>query len=257
MTYRKLNRESSLLRIFLSEWDKYHHHTLYVLIMNLAREAGLAGCTVFRGFWGYGARGYVHTDIGLEGAGERPILIEIVDEQVRVQEFARNVIPILNKAGGLVTEVAVLVNHYQHQHVPSSQAETINNFQDTEDTKMAAIQRELMGQNVLLRIFIGALDKYDHKPLFEVILESCKGHGIAGCTVIQGIMGFGASSVIHKGHLLRLSQDVPVLLEVVDTEDKIQILLTQIKPMLQGALVTEEKVIIHHHATGTAPPKEG
>lgn len=254
MTHRKLNRESSLLRIFLSEWDKYHHHTLYIFILNLAREAGLAGCTVFRGFWGYGVRNYVHSDIAVEGTGERPILIEIVDEQVRVQEFAQKIIPMLSKAGGLVTEGAVSV--YDYRHVPSTQTETTDNLQDFEEAQMATIQGELMEQNVLLRIFMGELDKYDHKPLFEVILESCKGLGIAGCTVIQGMMGFGASKVIHKGHLLRLSQDVPVLLEVVDKADKIQRLLIQIKPMLQGALVTEERVIVHHHASLTAVPKE-
>jgi len=252
MNYRRINGNTSLLRIYISDFDKYQHHALYRLIVQKARESGLAGCTALSGFWGYGVRGFIHTDIALECAGERPILIEIVDSQDHVRGFAHQVIPMLKKAGGLITEETVFVHHYQHSSQEGQGEPSKGSQPNLEDTTM---KRELDGQQLLLRIFIGQLDKFDHKPLFEAILEKCRELGIAGCTAIQGIMGFGASSVIHKGHLFRLSQDLPVLLEVVDTDEKIHALLEQIRPMLQGALVTEEKVIVHHYSSSQEPQK--
>jgi len=260
VTYRKLNGDTSLLRIYLGDFDKYQHQDLYRLIVEKARESGLAGCTVFRGFWGYGVRGFIHSDIILEGAGEQPILIEIVDSQERVRGFVGCVIPMLSKAGGLITEETVYVHHYQHavqdQHVMQDQ-HAAQEFQcglekNSLNLEGSAMSRELNRQQILLRIFIGELDKVGHKPLFEAILERSRELGVAGCTVIKGIMGFGASSVIHQDHLFRLSQDSPILLEVVDFREKIHALLDQIRPMLQGALVTEEKVVVHHY-TPNAP----
>lgn len=109
-------------------------------------------------------------------------------------------------------------------------------------------ERSLDGDNILLRVYIDETDKFDHKPLFEAITLRCKELGMAGCTVIPCVMGFGASSIIHKGHVFRISQDLPMIVEVVDSQDRIQKLLGQIKPMLQGALVTEEKIKVHHYA---------
>lgn len=247
MSYRILNGNTSLLRIYLGDFDKYQHHELYRMIVEKARETGLAGCTVFRGFWGYGVRGFVHTDIVLEGAGERPILIEIVDTQEHVRRFALDVIPMLKKAGGLITEETVYVHHYR----PSAEVASKEISGKLSDTKESTMNHDLKGQQTLLRIFIGELDKFEQKPLFEVILERCRKLSIAGCTVIQGIMGYGASSIIHKDHLFRLSQDLPILLEVVDTEERVRALLDEINPMLQGALVTEEKILVHHYIPKT------
>lgn len=255
MDYRKLNGNTSLLRIYLSDFDKYQHHDLYRLIVKKARASGLAGCTVFRGFWGYGVRGFVHTDIALEGAGERPILVEIIDSKERVQSFVQLVIPMLTKAGGLMTEETVYVHQYQYSPLDPKRDHEDQSEKLPSYTKEATMKRELSGQQTLLRVFIDELDKFDHKPLFAAILDRCQKLGIAGCTVIQGIMGFGASSVIHKGHLFRLSQDLPVLLEIVDTDEKIHTLLEQIKPMLQGALVTEEKVTVHHYSSNQETQK--
>lgn len=108
---------------------------------------------------------------------------------------------------------------------------------------------EMKGSGKLLRVYIGADDRYKGKPLFEAIVLRLREIGLAGATVIRGIEGFGANSrIIRTARFLRLSEDLPLLLEVVDTDEKIQEAIDQIEEMLQeakcGSLMTLEKVEI-------------
>ena len=100
----------------------------------------------------------------------------------------------------------------------------------------------LEGEVKLLRIFIGESDKWQGKPLHEAIVAEAKKAGLAGVTVFKGFMGFGAHSRIHSAKILQLSEDLPVLLEIVDTEDKIQAFLPVLDTMVGEGLVTMEKV---------------
>ncbi|RMF61286.1 MAG: DUF190 domain-containing protein [Calditrichaeota bacterium] len=108
---------------------------------------------------------------------------------------------------------------------------------------------EIKGSGKLLRVFIGEDDRCKGMPLFEAIVRKLREEGLAGATVIKGIQGYGASSrVIHSSRLLRLSEDLPILIEVVDTDEKIQKAIEIIEEMLQeansGSLMTLEKVEI-------------
>ncbi len=94
----------------------------------------------------------------------------------------------------------------------------------------------------LLRIFIGESDIYMHRPLHEVIVEEARKRGIAGATVMRGILGFGANSLIHTTKILRLSEDLPLVVEIVDAEDKIEAFLPELDKMIGEGLVTMEKV---------------
>jgi PII-like signaling protein len=94
----------------------------------------------------------------------------------------------------------------------------------------------------LLRIFIGESDIYMHRPLHEVIVEEARKRGIAGATVLRGILGFGANSLIHTTKILRLSEDLPLVVEIVDAEDKIEAFLPELDKMIGEGLVTMEKV---------------
>lgn len=109
------------------------------------------------------------------------------------------------------------------------------------------MERELHGENTLLRIFVGESDKVGHKSLYWSLLERARETGLAGCTVIRGIAGFGASSIVHQAKGLRLSSDLPIVIEIVDTKDHVQKFLTDVRPLLRGALVTEERVFVHHY----------
>ncbi|MBI2342905.1 MAG: DUF190 domain-containing protein [Deltaproteobacteria bacterium] len=108
----------------------------------------------------------------------------------------------------------------------------------------------------LLRIFIGESDRYDGKPLYEAILLRARGEGLAGCTVIRGLAGFGASSRVHTTKILRLSEDLPMVIEIVDAEAKIDQFVKEIDGMIQEGLVTVEQVQVivyrHHEANVSA-----
>ena len=94
----------------------------------------------------------------------------------------------------------------------------------------------------LLRIFIGETDKYKGKPLYEAIVMKARELNLAGATVFRGIMGYGATSRIHSIKLLRLSEDLPVMIEIVDTEDNINKLLPFLDETVNEGLITMEKV---------------
>jgi uncharacterized protein len=94
----------------------------------------------------------------------------------------------------------------------------------------------------LLRIFIGESDRWDHKPLYEAIVLKARECGLAGATVLRGSMGFGATSVLHTAKILRLSMDLPVVVEIVDTEDNITAFLPHMEALMQDGLVTLEDV---------------
>src|SRR5262249_46876143 len=101
----------------------------------------------------------------------------------------------------------------------------------------------------LLRIFIGESDRWQGKPLYEAIILKARELGIAGATMLRGLMGFGAASRIHTAKILRLSEDLPVVVEIVDSADKIDLLLPMIDEMVQDGMVTLEKVrVIEYRA---------
>jgi PII-like signaling protein len=98
------------------------------------------------------------------------------------------------------------------------------------------------GERVLMRIHIGERDKYEGEPLYWAIVQLLRRRSYAGATVTRGIMSFGASSRIHTAKFLELSLDLPIVIECVDTEDKIQAILPEIDKMVGGGLITLERV---------------
>jgi len=103
---------------------------------------------------------------------------------------------------------------------------------------------------VLLRIFIGESDRADHKPLYEAIVLKAREMHLAGATVLRGPMGFGKSSRLHTSKIIRLSMDLPLVIEIVDSEQKINEFLPVLKGMIGGGLVTLEKVQVVHYRSG-------
>lgn len=102
----------------------------------------------------------------------------------------------------------------------------------------------------LLRIFIGENDKYEGMPLFEWIVRKAREEGLAGATVLRGLEGFGAHSRLHTAKILRLSSDLPIVIEIVDTEERIEKLLPLIDGAIGDGLATLEKVQIRFYRSG-------
>ena len=95
---------------------------------------------------------------------------------------------------------------------------------------------------MLLRIFIGESDRWNHKPLYEAIVLKAREMHLGGATVLRGPMGFGKSSRMHTAKILRLSMDLPIVIEIVDSEEKIQAFLPALEEMMIGGMVTLERV---------------
>jgi PII-like signaling protein len=102
--------------------------------------------------------------------------------------------------------------------------------------------RALTGEQVMVRIFFGESDKWKHQPLETALLQRLRSEGFAGATVFRGVAGFGANSVIHTSHLLEMSSDLPIVIEVVDSEEHVERLLPILDEMMDDGFVTMEKV---------------
>jgi len=113
---------------------------------------------------------------------------------------------------------------------------------------------KITGEGKLLRIFVGESDRCEGRPLYEVLLHKAHELGLAGATVWRGIEGFGARSRIHTAKILRLSDDLPILLEIVDTDERIQAALPALDAIMEasggGGLVTLEKAEIIRYTAG-------
>ncbi|MGH7550890.1 MAG: DUF190 domain-containing protein [Gemmatimonadota bacterium] len=109
---------------------------------------------------------------------------------------------------------------------------------------------KIEGEGKLVRIFIGESDQWEGRPLYEAIVHRVREAGGAGVTVLRGIEGFGAHSRIHTARILRLSQDLPIVIEIVDSAESIDSLLPQIDPMIEEGLITIERVHVLKYEAG-------
>lgn len=114
---------------------------------------------------------------------------------------------------------------------------------------------KLPSEAELLRIFVGESDRHAGRPLHEFIVEEARRRGLAGATVLRGILGFGANSRIHTAKILRLSEDLPMVIEIVDTPEKIAAFLPELDNWIQEGLATLERVrvIIYRHDAAVSP----
>ena len=114
---------------------------------------------------------------------------------------------------------------------------------------------KIEGEAKLLRIFVGSSDKMNNTPLYEFIVYEAKRFGLAGATVLRGVMGYGASSMVHSAKILAISDDMPIIIELVDEADKIEQFLASIEKDFEkskyGMLVTLEKINVIHYSPGS------
>jgi uncharacterized protein len=108
--------------------------------------------------------------------------------------------------------------------------------------------KESIGEQVLLRIFIGESDRHLHVPLYEALVELFRTEGFAGATVLRGIAGFGAHHMYHTDRLLRLSSDLPMVVEVVDDRERFEAVLPKVEALMSGGMITMEKVSVWRYS---------
>lgn len=107
---------------------------------------------------------------------------------------------------------------------------------------------------VLLRVFVGDSDRFEGKPLYEAVVQKVRELGLAGATVLRGVEGFGANSVVHRATMLEYSTDLPIVVEIVDTEEKVKLLLPHLEAMVGEGMITMEYVVVlmYRHDAGAS-----
>jgi PII-like signaling protein len=242
----KLEGENELLRIFVDSAKRDRGTPIYERLVLAARATGCRGATVLRAVLGFERGGRLLHATALPLAEHAPMIVEIVDEPSRIDALLEAVAPLL--PGLLVTRERALVIRYRQREAGAAPP-ALPPRTETEASIMA-----IPSEGMLLRIFIGDSDRWQGKPLYEEIVRWARELGLAGATVLKGPMGFGAHSRIHTAKILRLSEDLPVVIEIVDGEEPIRKLLAVIDDRIQEGLVTLEKVRILKYAhRGDAP----
>jgi hypothetical protein len=114
-------------------------------------------------------------------------------------------------------------------------------------------------EGCLLRLFLGEADRHERMPLYEWIVRRARDRGLAGATVLRGLEGYGAHSRLHTAHILRLSTDLPIVIEIVDTRERLEAFLEELDPVIHEGLATLERVEIKFYRSGKsgATPGEG
>lgn len=224
--------------IHVGEDHQYHHHSAYTAILDYLFYRGVSGATVTRGIAGFGADHRLHTTRIVRLTENLPVKIEFVESPETVQAL----LPKLREmAGSGLIEVQDTIV----EKPPSASAK------DIPSPRTAPLKRE--GKAKLMRIYVGENDKWRDKPLYRALVESMRANDIAGVTVYQCILGYGANRRITAG-AKDVSHDRPVLLSVVDTEEKLRAYFPVLDGMIQQGLVvlSDVDIIKYSHDSSAA-----
>lgn len=240
--------EQVLMRIYLQSADRPPHVPTYQRILAAARRQGLAGATVLHGILGAGYHGILHSS-RWSLIEHVPVIVEIVDSAQRIAAFIAGPLDQIMIGGMLTLERAAVM---MYRDGGTGRLETAGELEplSTVPQIQPGAHMTINQNGVLLRVFIGTSDSFSGKPLYEAIVLKVRELSLAGATVLRGTEGFGANSVVHRSSLLEMSTDLPVVLEIVDTSEKIQLLLPHLEQMVQEGMITMEYVTIlmYRHA---------
>jgi PII-like signaling protein len=232
--------------IYVGEDHKFHGQSVYSAILNFLFYKGVAGASVIRGIAGFGADHHLHTTRIERLTEDLPIKVEFIESPEKVGEL----LPKLRELAGTglieVQDTTVL-----------KPAETEASRKASSQEHLPALKRE--GKAKMMRIYFGENDKWRDKPLHKALIESMRANDIAGVTVYQGILGYGANRRIHRDAALHLSHDRPIMLSVIDTEEKLRAFFPILDSMIQQGLVVLSDVDVvkyTHDSLGAERRKE-
>ena len=208
--------------IYVAEEQQYHGSAAYAAILDFLFFHGVSGATVTRGIAGFGADHHLHTTRLVDLATRLPIKVEFIETAEKIETL----LPKLHEMAG----TGLIEMHDTTIVKPAEKKQKRDSA-----SFPPALKRE--GKAKMMRIFIGENDKWNGKPLYEGIVNGLRAHDIAGVTVYRGILGYGANRRIHKDATLSLSHDRPILLSIVDTEEKLRAFMPILEDMVQQGLV--------------------
>jgi PII-like signaling protein len=256
----KLEAEQVLCRFHLTNLAHHGAQPLYQWIVETAHREDLQGATVLKGFMGLRADGTILRENTWTPTQELPVIVEVVDGPRHVEKLLARVEPAIED--GTLTLERAHVALYRGGASDLGPRDVAARY-DVIATKGASAAWEvktmkLPEEGVLLRIFIGESDreKGRDRPLYEAIVLRAREAHLAGATVLKGPMGFGRHSRLHTARLLELSTDLPIVIEIVDAEEKVRSFMPVVDELVTEGLVTLEAVRIIRYVSPahTDPP---
>jgi uncharacterized protein len=241
----KTETEQVLCRFQLASAIRHERSALYEWIVETAHREGLQGATVLTGFYGFGSDGTVLQEHAWSISQVLPVIVEVVDVPERIEALLQKVEPVFGH--GVITLERAHVLVYRPSSVRTSTTWRRQIVDTTGASAAFGVRTMREAENgVLLRIFIGDSDKEPggRRPLYEAIVRRARDMHLAGATVLRGPMGFGRHSRMHTAKLLELSGDLPVVIEIVDAEEKVATFLPVVDELVIEGLVTLEAVRI-------------
>jgi PII-like signaling protein len=221
--------------IYVGEDHQYHGQSSYSAILDFLFYKGVSGASVVRGIAGFGADHHLHTTRIERLTEDLPIKIEFIESPETVEAL-------LPKLHALVGTGLIEIQ----DTMVIKPAETEASKKKSPRESLPPLKRE--GKAKMMRIYVGENDKWRDKPLYKALIESMRANDIAGVTVYQGILGYGANRRIHRDTALHLSHDRPILLSVIDTEEKLRAFFPVLEAMIQQGLVVLSDVDIITYA---------
>jgi len=208
------------LMITVNETARWHGRSVYNALLELFRHKGLAGATVSRGIAGFTGHGMIHTINIVDLSSDLPVRIEIVDSAEAIERVLPDVYDMVDK--GLVEVQDTTVIKFATGEKLAAPA-----------TKKGELMR-LIGKAKMLRVHIGENDKWEGEPLYEAIVKRAAQLDIAGATVYRGILGYGAHRRIHRHKSMTFSSDDPIMIAMVDEEEKINKMIGALESIVSG-----------------------
>jgi hypothetical protein len=250
----KIEAEQVLCRFHLSSVARHGAEPLYQWIVEAAHREDAQGATVLKGFLGLTADGRILEERAWTLTQELPVIVEVVDGPRHVERFLARVEPAI-RDGAITLERAhvVLYRGGESDLEPRDVAPRYDVLATRGASAASEVKTMKMPEEgVLLRIFIGESDRErgGGRPLYEAIVRRAREAHLAGATVLKGPMGFGRHSRLHAAKLLELSTDLPIVVEIVDAEEKINGFLPVVDELVTEGLVTLEAVRILKYAAG-------
>jgi PII-like signaling protein len=253
--------KATMVRMYCKASEKSAGGPAYRAAVEAARRLKLAGASVFPVEAGYGSHRKLHDLASEYSSFDIPIVVEFVDSAERIQLLTAELESIVSE--GLVVLSPVEVFRGSDASAPAdgdrmaspegriSEMSRRSAAEDSSDMKID-------GDAKRMTVYIGSADTVNGRNLAVAIVEHCRAMGMAGATICRGVMGFGKRSVIHKAHLLGLSDDLPERVEIIDRAEEIERLLPVLDGMVKGGLIVVEDVhvirYLHDPAGGVGRP---
>jgi PII-like signaling protein len=242
----KIEAEQVLCRFHLSNFARHGLFPLYEWIVNTARREGAQGATVLKGFMGLGRDGAVIKENPWALKQEALVIIEVVDGPHHVETLLALVEPAMEDGTITLERAHVVLYRGGEGRGKDKDAPPRYDVVATRSARTAwgVKTMKIPEDGVLLRIFIGESDR-DHasgRPLYEAIVYRAREAQLAGATVLKGPLGFGRHSIMHSAKLLEMSTDLPIVIEIVDAEEKVRSFLPTVDELVSEGLVTLEAV---------------